>query len=112
VHEYSLVQALVERVGAEARARGGSVRRVQVALGELAGVDHGLFRTAYETFRERTCCAGAELEVRLVPARWECPRCGRAPQPGGMLRCPACGTPARLMQGDELMLERIELEMP
>ncbi|HYZ90088.1 MAG TPA: hydrogenase maturation nickel metallochaperone HypA [Myxococcales bacterium] len=112
MHEYSIVQALVERAMVEARSRNAAVRRIHVSVGELAGVDAALLRTAFETFRERTACADAELELRCMPARWECPRCGRAPQPGAALRCATCSCPARLVQGDELLLERIELEVP
>lgn len=113
MHEYSVVQALLQGVEAHARARGASaVVRVRVALGELAGVDPALLRTAYAAFRERTICAGAELELRTVEARWECPRCGAPAAPGALLRCAPCATPVRLVQGDELLLERIELEVP
>ena len=31
---------------------------------------------------------------------------------GQVLRCSACGSPARLAGGDEIMLDRIELEVP
>lgn len=113
MHEYSVVQALLERVQAEARAQGAcAVVRVHVALGELAGVDPALLRTAYDVFRERTICAQAELRLRHVEARWECPRCGTAAARGSMLRCARCEAPARLVQGDELLLERVELEVP
>jgi len=79
VHEYSIVQALVERVGAEARARRATaVHRLAIRIGELSGVEPELLRTAYETFRERTICEGAALDVQVVAARWECPGCGRA----------------------------------
>jgi Zn finger protein HypA/HybF involved in hydrogenase expression len=33
-------------------------------------------------------------------------------QRGEVLTCPACELPARLSQGDEIMLDRIELEVP
>jgi hypothetical protein len=33
-------------------------------------------------------------------------------QPGDVLTCQACALPARLAQGDEIMLDRIELEVP
>jgi Zn finger protein HypA/HybF involved in hydrogenase expression len=29
-----------------------------------------------------------------------------------MLQCPRCGVPARLAQGDEIVLDRIEMEVP
>jgi hydrogenase nickel incorporation protein HypA/HybF len=112
MHEASLVQALLDRIDAEARARGAtSVSRVRVALGEASGVERELFEIAYRTFRERTICAAAELEVIAVPVRWECPDCGNAVLPGQLLRCAECGRPARMAAGDELILERIEMEV-
>lgn len=113
MHEYSIVQALVARVDAEARARRATtVHRLSIRIGELSGVEVGLLTTAYETFRERTICEGAELNVEMVPARWECPDCGRAIGRGDVLRCPTCAVPARLAGGDEIMLDRIEMEVP
>lgn len=112
MHEYSLIQALVERVEQEARTRGAaSVHRLSVRIGEVAGVDVGLFTTAYDTFRERTICAEAELDVQVVPAEWACRDCGAPIERGQPLRCAACGAPARLVSGDEIMLDRIELEV-
>jgi hydrogenase nickel incorporation protein HypA/HybF len=111
MHEYSIVQALLERVDHEARTHGAShVHRVRVSIGELAGVEIDLLRTAYETIRHRTVCDGAELDVRRVEARWECGRCGAAIARGAPLRCAACGQPARLASGDEIMLDQIEME--
>jgi hydrogenase nickel incorporation protein HypA/HybF len=112
MHEYSIVAALVETVGAIAHDRGGVARRVHVRVGELAGVDRALLETAYDVFRERTACAGAELVVHPALARWECPRCGGEIDRGRILRCPGCGAAARLVAGDDLVLERVELEVP
>ena len=114
MHEYSLIQSLVTRVEAEARARrASSVHRVVVALGELSGVDPELFATAYETFRAGTLCEGAPLEVRRIEARWACSGCGREIRRGQVLTCDGCGLPARIAQGgDEIVLETIEMEVP
>ena len=113
MHEYSIVQALVERVEAEARVRhAATVHRLSVRIGELSGVDIGLLTTAYMTFRERTICQSAELDVRSVPARWECPGCGEEVTAGRLLRCIRCDEPARLSNGDEIVLDRIEMEVP
>jgi len=92
------------------RGRAGEVRRVRVRVGALSGVDPGLFSTAYQTFRPQTVCASAELELTGVPARWACPRCRRQIAAGERLQC--CGEPARLVEGDDLVLEQIELEVP
>jgi hydrogenase nickel incorporation protein HypA/HybF len=112
VHEYSIVQALLAKVAAEARARGARrVRRVRVRIGELAGVETELLATAFETFRERSICEGARLEIRAIRARWRCPRCLRRGKRGGPLRCARCGSPLELLQGDDIVLERIEMEV-
>jgi len=114
VHEYSLVQSLVDRVETLVRERSATaVHRVVVSVGELAGVDPGLFRTAYETFRDGTVCERAALELRTVPASWACPACGRSIPPGEVLACSPCGVPARLAAGgDALLLETVEMEVP
>lgn len=113
MHEYSLVAALVEQVEAQARARGAaSARRVEISVGELAGVEVDLLRTAYATFTPGTICARAPLTVREVKAQWCCPRCGRAFSKGEVLRCTGCSLPAQLARGDELTLDRVELEVP
>jgi hydrogenase nickel incorporation protein HypA/HybF len=113
MHEYSIVQALVERVDAEVKSRHAtSVQRLSIRIGELSGVDPDLLTTAYNIFRERTVCERAELDLTIVPARWACERCSRPIGPGSLLKCEACGVPARLAEGDEIMLDRIEMEVP
>jgi hydrogenase nickel incorporation protein HypA/HybF len=112
VHEYSVVQALIEQVAAEARARGAhAVHRVMVRVGEASGLDVELFETAYATFRDRTICADAELCVNVVPVRWRCRHCDAAPGVGQPLSCPCCGGSVRLVAGDEIVLDRIEMEV-
>jgi hydrogenase nickel incorporation protein HypA/HybF len=113
MHEYSIVQALIERVEAEARTRRATaVHRLSIRIGELSGVEPELLTTAYDTFRERTMCEHAELDLEIVAARWACPSCGRPIRRGDVLTCPACTLPAHLAAGDEITLVRIELEVP
>jgi hydrogenase nickel incorporation protein HypA/HybF len=114
MHEYSLVEALVSRVEAEARRRGAlRVHRLAVRVGELSGVDPELFQTAYDTFRAGTICAEVPLALTRVGASWSCPRCERPIAKGAVLRCGACDLPARLDPGsDALTLDSIEMEVP
>lgn len=111
MHEYSIVQALVDRIEHEARARGArSVERVVVRIGDLSGVDVELLQTAYFTFRERTVCEHASLEIARVRAEWACTRCGQHIREHRPLRC-GCGGVAELMQGDEIVLDSLEMEV-
>lgn len=111
MHEFSIVQALLERVDHEAAAHDASrVHRVRIAIGELSGVEIDLLRSAYEVIRHRTRCEQAELDVRRVEAQWECSRCGAAIPRGAPLRCGRCGGRARLASGDEIVLDQIEME--
>jgi len=113
MHEYSLVLALLEQVEAHVAAHpGAAVRRVELRVGDQAGVVPELLQTAFEVARERTPAARAELVIERVPARWACPRCARGLEEGEPLVCATCGEPARLVAGDELDLLRLELEVP
>ena len=113
MHEYSVVSALLDRVEAEARSRSATtVKRIRVRIGELSGIEPDLFATAFATFREKTICANAELQIDRVETRWSCAACGRRFQAGEALSCEPCGLPARLEGGDEIMLDQIEMEVP
>jgi hydrogenase nickel incorporation protein HypA/HybF len=83
MHEYSLVQAMFERIGAVMQAHDAvAVHRVRVRIGDRAGVEPALFQTAYDVFRVGTACAGAALDIVAVDA------------------------------SDELTLDRLDLEVP
>jgi hydrogenase nickel incorporation protein HypA/HybF len=112
VHEYSIVQALYDSVAAQAAQRHAvAVHGVQVRIGELSGVDVGLLQTAWKTFRVHTICDQAPMAVNVVPAQWACASCGGEAARGAVLRCGACGGPVRLTQGDDIVLERIVMEV-
>jgi hydrogenase nickel incorporation protein HypA/HybF len=112
MHEYSIALSLLEQIDVQAgRHRATAVHRVRIRIGELAGIDPDLLQTAYQIVREGTVCSAAPLEIESVLARWVCRACGRAVVAGSILQCEACGQPARLAAGDEILLERLELEV-
>ena len=112
MHEHSIVQSLMARVEEEARLRGAErVVAIEVRIGELSGVEVELLRTAYSLFREQGPYRETELRIEEIPARWACRRCNLGPEPGGWLRCSSCGRPVQLVAGDEILLQRIEMEV-
>jgi hydrogenase nickel incorporation protein HypA/HybF len=112
MHEVSLASSLRALVEEQVRAHAASrVLAVHVAVGVQAGVEPELLRGAWELVRAGGSCDQAEIRLSSVPVRWACPSCAGDAEPGRTLRCPRCGTALRLAQGDELVLERIELEV-
>ena len=112
MHEYSIVQSLLSRVQESTRAYDVSaVRALRVRIGALSGVDPELLRTAYDLCIPGTFCEGASLQIIEVPARWRCPRCGQQGSEGQALTCAACAVSLTLAEGDEIVLEKIDLEV-
>jgi hydrogenase nickel incorporation protein HypA/HybF len=110
MHEYSIIQSLVDSVE-KAVEPDSIIHRIEVRIGELSGVDCGLLATAFEVFREGTVCERTTMTIERVPAVWQCPKCTAVIERGGVLRCTTCNEPARLACGDEIILQRIEMEV-
>lgn len=112
MHEVSLADALFDQIDAALVPHPGAVvRLVRLQVGALAGLEPELFAHAFDGLREPRGHAKAELQLTFVPALWTCPTCTQDLPPDVPLACPACGTPARLTQGGDLILERIEMEL-
>jgi hydrogenase nickel incorporation protein HypA/HybF len=111
VHEYGIAASLRRMVEAEARAVGARrVVRVEIRVGDAAGVERELLVTAWEQVRAGGLTDGAELRILAVPARWVCGLCRTPVAHDGPLRCDACGIGAVLEGGDDLFLDRLEIE--
>jgi hydrogenase nickel incorporation protein HypA/HybF len=113
VHEVSLVQDLFDQADVAIQPHPATaVRRITVRIGELAGVEVGLFRTAFEGCKDDRGYRDAALDVELERAAWCCERCGAPVSVDGPLRCGACEGAARLRAGGALILQRLELAVP
>jgi hydrogenase nickel incorporation protein HypA/HybF len=110
MHEYSIIQSLVESVNASI-PQGAAVHRIDVRIGDLSGVDCELLATAYDIFRVGTVCEHASMNIDRIPVRWECSKCDVPIERGAFLRCSSCGEAAVLAAGDEIILQRIQLEV-
>ena len=112
MHEFSIARALLSRIDDEVgKHQATAVHRIRVRVGELSGVEMDLLESAFDLLRPGTSCDRSELELVRVPVVWNCPDCGAAIEPNGVLRCAECGGSARLASGDEILLERIEMEV-
>lgn len=112
MHEVSLVHALFDEADRSIVPHAAAdVRRLTVRIGALAGVEATLFRTAFEACRDERGYRAAALVMEEEPALWACSACSAHIPAGGALRCRVCDGAARLLSGDALVLQRIELEL-
>lgn len=113
MHEVSLVHALFDQTDrAIAPHPRAALRELTVRIGSLAGVERELFRTAFEACKAERGYGAAALCIIEEPASFRCEACGAAVAPGGPLRCPVCAHAAALTAGGDLILQRLELELP
>lgn len=114
MHELSVCLALigeVERVAFAAEAT--AVWSITVRVGPLSGVEPGLLKRAFTVARTGTVAQSAELNVDLAPVRIRCLACGAEGEVAvNRLLCPHCGGyRARVIEGEELILSAIEMDV-
>ncbi len=114
MHEVSLVQALfdqIDRAIAPHPCGPGGVRTITVRIGELAGVERDLFRTAYEGCRTERGYRLAEMDIVNERAQWTCKTCTSQVLSEDALRCAGCDGEVALSAGGGIFLDRIEMEV-
>ncbi|MFN3598664.1 MAG: hydrogenase maturation nickel metallochaperone HypA [Aquificaceae bacterium] len=113
MHEFSIVQSLLELLEEQTRQYGAKrVTKVEISIGVLSGIEPHLLELAFDTFKEGTIAEKAELLVEVEKLRIWCEECGREYQKEELnLLCPGCGSlNTHIRGGQELLLKSIELE--
>jgi len=115
VHELAVCQALIEQVEQVAlEERAEQVLSIHLGIGPLSGVEPRLLEQAFFIARAGGVAAKAELVIESLPVRVSCDECGKTTDalPARLL-CGACGNwRTRLVSGDELLLQHVELIRP
>lgn len=113
MHELAVCQGLLGEAARIAGQHGAArVTRLFVEIGDLSGVESELLERAFTVARAGTLAEEATLVLVRVPPRVRCTACGAETQvPANGLRCGVCDTwRVRVIDGEELILKRIELE--
>jgi hydrogenase nickel incorporation protein HypA/HybF len=112
MHELSVCQALMQQLeGISATHGGGAVELVRLRIGPLSGVEAPLLRQAFPLAAAGSIAEGAELVILPSPVVVQCRECDTRSEvsPNRML-CGACnGFRVRMVSGDEMLLESVEL---
>ena len=115
MHELSIIQNVVEAATEAAQSAGASrVTIIRLRVGVLAGVVKESLLFCHDVATRGTLLEGSQLLIEELPVVIECAHCGCARTLVGIqnLRCPVCQTPAqRLLQGREMEIENIEIEI-
>lgn len=113
MHEYSIVQALLNSCEESARENGlDLITKVVVKIGVLSGVEPDLFITAFDTFKLHTICHNAMLEIIYQPVEIECRSCGiRSILKKNEFACISCGSiDIDVVDGEDIYLMSLEMD--
>lgn len=113
MHEYSIVQALLEQCESYAEANEATkITKVVTKIGRLSGVEPHLLEIAFNTFKEKTVCDGAEFVMNLQPVVIVCNACGEETTLEALhYCCPRCeSVDVRVTDGEDMLLMSLEME--
>lgn len=113
MHELAICNALIGQLEKVAREQNAvKVLAIVVRIGPLSGVESDLLQRAYLVASQGSVAESADLVLKLMPIRVYCRDCGTTSDAViNRLICADCGGwKTRLISGDELLLERVELE--
>ena len=112
MHELSVCLSLLQQIETIAEQRNASaVERVYLKIGPLSGIEPHLLRQAYPLAVAGTVAENAELVIEAADVVVTCTQCGSESKvlPNRLL-CADCGDfRTRVISGDEMILQRLEL---
>lgn len=113
MHEISIAHSIIEIAEATAQAqKSRSIYAIKIRLGEFTTVVREALEFAFEIARRGTLAQNARLEIESIPMRVQCVSCGPVAEPVKTvcLLCPQCGLPVKIVSGEELQVDSIDLE--
>ena len=113
MHEFSIVSSLLDMCEANAAQHNAKkITKVEVKVGKLSGVEPHLLQTAFDTFKEKTICDGAEFVMHLQDILIHCRGCNEeSTLEKNHFVCPRCeSNDVSVLDGEEMYLMRLEME--
>ena len=114
MHEYSIVQSLLDVIEENAEKNGATkVSKIVVKIGVLSGVEPHLLEIAFNTFKEKTICEDAELVIINQPIVAKCLECGHQNEYEKnqiFFECQKCGgVELDVIDGEDMLLMSLEM---
>jgi hydrogenase nickel incorporation protein HypA/HybF len=115
MHEFSLMQSVLEQVDSTARKAGAEqVTEIRLVIGEMREVVPSALEFAFEALAPGTLSENALLTTTTVRPRSRCVQCGHEYEHDRFTwSCPVCDSLAtELLAGKELYIDTIEVDLP
>ncbi len=113
MHEYSIVQSLLESCEEQVRKNNAKeVTKLVVKIGVLSGVEPDLLQTAFDTFKEGTICNNAEFLINIQKILISCLDCDKQyTLEKYEFLCPNCqSNNLKILDGEDMFLMSLELK--
>ncbi len=113
MHEYSIVQALMEQVETLAKENEAqSVSKVVVKIGVMSGVEPHLLKIAFDAFKEKSICESAEFVLNIQPLTIRCLECKVKSELDEISYCcPDCESlKVEVVDGEDMFLMSLEMQ--
>ena len=112
MHEYSIVQALLEQCEEHVQNNNAqAVTKLVVKIGVMSGVEPHLLETAFDTFKENTVCHDSEFIMNIQPLTILCQKCNLSTELKEIYYCcPHCKSlDVKVTDGEDMYLMQLEL---
>jgi hydrogenase nickel insertion protein HypA len=113
MHEYSVVQALLEQIEDVAKENDATkVTKIVVKIGVMSGIEAHLLEIAFNTFKEKTICDGAAFVIHIQPIKIRCNSCQKESELDKVhYCCPECESiDVTVIDGEDMFLMSLEME--
>ncbi len=113
MHEYSIVQALLNQCEDIAKENKVSkITKVITKIGVMSGVEIHLLQVAFDTFKEKTICDGAEFIMNVQKLKVRCRECKDEYEIDEInYKCRSCGHLGMdTIDGEDMYLMTLEME--
>ncbi len=111
MHEVSIMMSILDTALEEAKkANAVKITNINLLIGAKSGVVVDSLEFAFEMVTRDTIAEQAKLDIELVPFRGECLSCGEQFESEDFLICNKCGSFGKLISGQELNIQSIEVE--
>jgi len=113
MHEYSIVQALLNQIEDVAKENEATkVTKIVTKIGVMSGVEPHLLEIAFNTFKEGTICDSADFVMNIQPLTIRCKSCNTTTElKEAHYCCSECESlEVEVIDGEEMFLMSLEME--